>query len=816
MSQNIFNSSRSAVSRDQRWEARRQAKFNQSSSIHLDPEIKVAEYNTDRPSTLDMSYPMQDLPPPSYMQNFNPNPNPNPNPNANFNSNFNQNFNPNPNPNPNPNSNSNPVNFSLPPVESTSSNRLITESSVQQSPNAELIKRKAYGIELQRQIEDEKRKKKRQPTPNKDYFPFGKQGAGAPMRDDQGNIIAKRPPKLNENDPNFMNPAVFYKNVAGMNHSRSQQVVGLADPRGRIEGFNQQATPPKMVNGFYQNMPGNQYQSSPGFQFQPVNANQPPPGFMTGPIYQQNPNYGNAHGYNNPQNFQPGFNYQGGGFSQQRVNENVQYGNQFNPYEPPQVPVGYPGERGNQHFVDLQQIPKNLYTDPSNSDDRIYRQSSDSPKPFVTDPSEDNQKSLDRIKKQELGKVLLQQADEKRRRQEEEKRQKILEERLEEERLAKQRREIELQRQMEEMKGRKKFQEVQEYNGQAVIEVKNKPKRQRTPYEPQGDFPPAMPHGPNPGNNFANNVPPLQPLSNNAIRPPLENQAPINLSSVPMGQMQERRQEVTVGGPTQSHLDDQYLRLKQEYESRHNLLKQEIINLKSDHLDKESKHLEAQRELQRLKDEFRQKDIMDEIRQKEVLLALHNTKSNHYDPPTKLPAYKPLPYKEVEGRGDASLSLDPYKSLPSSSKLIPLPNPEMNFPTNPIPESNFKRALGLDSLFPSLPEADTLNVSVTSNVTAGSSIGIEKLSKKNDERLKYLEKVEKSAGDSADELKKLDEILFKFQPSHTSMPPSRESIKPKRLDRILEVDEADYSLPRSRASGLSEASLKWNKDWNDM
>src|SRR5574343_1050703 len=113
MNQNIFDNSRSALSRAQRWEERRQAKFNQSSSLNIDPEIKVADNFADRQNVNDAPYPNLDLPSSNYIQDFNPNQYPN--------SVLHQksNFNPNP----------------VPSINFSSANEISNFNKIQQEPN---------------------------------------------------------------------------------------------------------------------------------------------------------------------------------------------------------------------------------------------------------------------------------------------------------------------------------------------------------------------------------------------------------------------------------------------------------------------------------------------------------------------------------------------------------------------------------------------------------------------------------------------------------------------------------------------------------
>jgi hypothetical protein len=67
-------------------------------------------------------------------------------------------------------------------------------------------------------MEERERKKKlsreQKVSQSADYFPFGRPGAGAPYRDQAGNIISRRPPHYNENDPNFLRASEVYVELA--------------------------------------------------------------------------------------------------------------------------------------------------------------------------------------------------------------------------------------------------------------------------------------------------------------------------------------------------------------------------------------------------------------------------------------------------------------------------------------------------------------------------------------------------------------------------------------------------------------------------
>jgi hypothetical protein len=111
-------------------------------------------------------------------------------------------------------------------------------------------------------------------------------------------------------------------------------------------------------------------------------------------------------------------------------------------------------------------------------------------------------------------------------------------------------------------------------------------------------------------------------------------------------------------------------------------------------------------------------------------------------------------------------AFDPTKSLCSESKLIPLANPEAplkpSTPPKELTQEQIKAATKLDTAFPGAP-ADfgslSLGTADLGTLSVASSLGIESINKRNEERLRMLEKVENTP---QDELTKLDDLLFNY------------------------------------------------------
>ena len=568
--------------------------------------------------------------------------------------------------------------------------------------NYEEEKRRIYNLELKRQIEERESSKRMQKAHEKveEYFPFGKPGAGAPNRDQSGRIIAARPPRFNENDPNFNRVGraapvrgEFYQNPGG-GYSGNLPPGPRDSYAGPPPGNHYQQMPgnnyPREPADPYRNGPGNGYQANP-YQGPPGNQYQPPPGNQ----YQPPP--GNQ--------YQPPPNHYSQGYS-----------------NPPPPTKGYRQEPEPFNYNPNISPPPSLL--PQHLDDRITDR--------ITDPRSEMDKLGEANKKSELQRALQEQIEEKKRQKDEEKRRKLLEERYEEDRLARERQQMEEEFKREADKKKKQINDLQSFNNNSnnpniVLEPK-KGRRPRTPI----DLPPPEPPRPQ-------------------IEEKRRGQSAINRSPQPINPNEIPQEYINF---LNSALDRKLNEFKTEHKVSELKQQEEILRLRQRDQMHSEHSTEAQREIERLKDELRRKQVEDEIRHRELALALQSRPN--VIPSTKLPPYEPRPLNLPKTIEDASLSFDfAQKSLISESKFIPLPNPTEIFPTKPLSPKE-KKALHLDSIFPSLPDNasnyDTFR-------SASSSIGVDNLLKKNEERLKMLEKIDSGA---QDELNKLDQILFKF------------------------------------------------------
>ena len=341
-------------------------------------------------------------------------------------------------------------------------------------------------------------------------------------------------------------------------------------------------------------------------------------------------------------------------------------------------------------------------------------------------------------KKAELQRALQEQIEVKRRQKEEEKRRQLLEERYEEERLARERQQMEEEFRREAEKKKKQIDDLNAFNSGSVVTVgQKKPRRPRTPI----DLPPPE---------AVQSKSALEDLKHRGQSAVTRSTVPNGSSPTHPGQANDIPQEYI--SFLNSQLDRKLNEFKSEYKVQELRQQEEILRLRQREQAHSEQSTEAQREIERLKDELRRKQVEDDIRHRELTLALQ-ARPNPI-PATKLPPYEPKPVRLPNSIEDASLSLDfGQKSLVSESKFIPLPNPTELFPTKPSSPRE-KKALGLDSIFPSLPEN-----SYETFRSASSSLGVDNLLRKNEERLKALDKINP---ESKDELTKLDEILFKF------------------------------------------------------
>lgn len=815
MSSNIFASSSQSVSRDQRWEARRQARFNPKNSESVsgnnhDIDIKVAPepqvYQQQFVESKSFQMPavnnMNSSLPPEKLQNYS----------SNYNT-----GNTEAREIKTPPSNSfflNPISDAEDKrrralemyreeakknpylIEKEQRERATTDREVVFDDNKsdENLKKKAYALELQQQMLNNKvRNAKRNSGPG-DYFPFGKPGAGAPFRDPQGNVIAVRPPKYNENDPKFSSPNEFYKklgaNIANSGLSRVQSLPSQNFQYKDSTNFAYPDAPPPQAQ-YYSQFPPQYSSNPPQYSSNPPQYNMPMPQFnQPPPMYNSSPQYSPHMGQHSQhslvsQNFYP-------------PNPMQQYMPTFPPNSMQSPPEYVPNQSSMLVKPPAATLEEQDYRPPVNFKPEKASLPSNRNTNFFPESNEDN--TIEAIKKAQLGKALLEQIEERKRKNEEEKRQKILEERLEEERLARQRREIEDNEKREQMNRKKKLQDLEDFNNNnaaMLVAQPKQPRRQRTPMEQVVELPPPMPMAPQSRGGGEK----YQMMQNNFTEA-----KPLVAENFSGRQIFAETQSKPMISEPQVNL------IKQEIDTHQNELRHEIYKLRNENLAAQEQRFEAQKQLELLKEEFRQKSIVEDIRQKEVLNALMNTKPIFSDPNTKLPSYKPEPYKLPASKSEASLSLDSFKSLPSQSKLIPLACVDNKFPTKENEDyiEKQKKALKLDTLFPSLPDSGPCNISFDPLKSANSSIGVDRLNKKNEERLKVLGQIESQP---SDELRKLDEMLIKYLDDNNKRKiesANRDNKKNEYKLSSIEEEELDLSLPKSQ--GTDSVRLKWFKD----
>jgi hypothetical protein len=494
---------------------------------------------------------------------------------------------------------------------------------------------------------------------------------------------------------------------------QSGKIIAARPPRFDPNDPNFNRRPARVEFGQGQN---------PGYSGQPYPAYQP-----------SQPSYG--YGNNNPSN--PPYN----GYTQGNQVPNYNPNLQNNP--PPNYNQGMqmqPNPQNNRDYPPPNYPPANLPRS-YQLEPEPFHSSSNPPVHYEErpDPRLEFEKLGEVNKKAELQRALQEQIDEKKRRQEEEKRKILLEERYEEERLARERQQMEEEFRKEAEKKKKQIEDLNSFNTQnkssvVVLEPK-KGRRPRTPI----DLPPPEP------TQFK------APVTEDLKR---RGQSALTRSPVPAYPLQTGDIPQEYISFLNSQLDKKLNEFKADYKVQEIRQQEEMLRLRQRDQMYNEQNIEAQREIERLKDELRRKQLEDDIRHRELTLALQ-ARPNPL-PATRLPPYEPKPVILAKGLEDASLSLDfAQKSLVGESKFIPLPNPTEPFPIKPQSPKE-KRALHLDSIFPSLPDSSSNYDTFRS---ASSSLGVDNLLRKNEERLKALDKINPEA---KDELNKLDEILFKF------------------------------------------------------
>jgi len=310
------------------------------------------------------------------------------------------------------------------------------EGSPQHSPDPKLL----YKLELEAQIKAQadlkrRRREEEKSPPKEQFFNFGSPGAGAPHRDQFGRIVAVRPPRYNENDPRFMDPSRFYEGLT-------------AGAEGGYErGMQVSQSVPNLMNPHQSAM-------STRTPYEPA---------MTDPRTM----------YPAPA---PG------------------YRGELPPPQP------YHHSRGNIFAPTSETFrasqPQNFLPQPYGS---ARAGAAPLPPGPQTTMQADYENQMQSRAKKELGSALLEQMEDRRRRLEEERRQKLLEERMEETRLERERQKLQEEFLNEADKKRKLYEDIQRANEQNVVvaTLGRKNPRQRTPVDmAPGEPPKSPPRGP--------------------------------------------------------------------------------------------------------------------------------------------------------------------------------------------------------------------------------------------------------------------------------------------------------------------------------
>lgn len=311
------------------------------------------------------------------------------------------------------------------------------EGSPQPSPDPKRL----YKLELEAQIRaqaDQKRRRREEEKspPKAQFFNFGSPGAGAPHRDQFGRIVAVRPPRYNENDPRFLNPGRFYDGLTA------------GEEGGYQRGMQVSQSVPNLMNP----QQGAMQHRTP---YEPT---------MTDPrmMYPVPPTPGYRGELPPPQPYH-----------QSRGNIFAPTSETFRASQP-------------QNFLPQPYASARMMAAPLPSGPETTMQA-------------DYENQMQARSKKELGSALLEQMEDKRRRQEEERRQKLLEERMEEARLERERQKLQEEFLLEGDKKRKLYEDIQRANEQNVVvaTLGRKKPRERTPVDmAPGDPPRSPPRGP--------------------------------------------------------------------------------------------------------------------------------------------------------------------------------------------------------------------------------------------------------------------------------------------------------------------------------
>lgn len=639
--------------------------------------------------------------------------------------------------------------------------------------------KRQYQQELLRQMkENEERKRQKEGETREEgegFFKFGRPGAGAPNRDAQGNIIATRAPKYNENDPRFLNPGRGYAQGTGARNSYPEARPFQPDNRYADippeAGRNRYPDPaPYPDAGRYAPTDMGRYPPQMEMQYQDAGRLGPQQGYSEAGRLPPAQGYTEAR-FPPPQGFPEGSRY------------------------PPPAPQGYP-EAPDPMRAGRYSDPNPPFPDPNGRFQPPLppeyppgpQGSPPRPSPLIGGENltrlEGDYESVSKARqKGELARQLQEQIEDKKRRQEEEKRQKLLEERLEEAKLEKQRQDMEEEYRRETEKKKREFRDMQAAN-EAALQVavpKGRPRRQRTPIDLPAAEPPRSPPRDPPGN-----FPPPSIIETVQRSVPVDSAQQLN-----------------------SQMENELWRLRNEMVNQNNELRESLQALRQQSLQANQQRFEAVKELERVREEMRMRGTEEDARQRELLMAIaKNPVRGAYEPSTRLPAANPLPLVLPRSNFDDpknTLGLDyADKSLTAESKFLPVFGADG---PSVVPQPPRRRE-NADISLASLPEFGPSNVPVTGSLAVdtlgtaggGTTIGIEAINRRNEERLLALEKLE-----GHDEIAKLDSLLANYMEVEKRLPPKPSSGKrPSSLasrGKLVVTRAPLGSIPEAEADG---------------
>ncbi|CDW82483.1 UNKNOWN [Stylonychia lemnae] len=502
-------------------------------------------------------------------------------------------------------------------------------------------KQKEYLMQIQNEIKEKEEKKKREKEDrirrereelqkNMNYNPFGKGGAGAPVRDNLGNVQAQRKP-VQDN---------------GQNQQRQQMQQSPYQNQMMIDPYQGMMNPQQQ---FQQNMIMPQ-------------INQQVPQYMQADI--------------NPMVI-----------PQILPAQNIQM--PMNNFQIP-PPIGQP-QPFNQ--IDIQSSPYQQFGNPKmRAPDPSLQFQNDAFKDLnknQAQPTQDQANSLgigaynefdkerQKDQKKQLNDVLRQQMEEQKRRKEEEQRKKKEEEAREEERIRKERQKMEDEFKQEENKKKAKFSEIQQENAK-LVENKGQPKKRVQIAE--DNFQNFVVDKPGKKVDiFGQNQSVINPLMNDSLDHQTQNKGNRQQSfqlEQPSPGMNQTRIISEISNELKTNFREEIGKLREEMNSQQRAFREQLERLKVETNHSNHQKQDALSEIEKVKAELKAQREAERLQEQKLFTALD--KHNPHKPPAPLdllnnydkPGGINLLAKPQIIRNDVN-SLNQGQGFPGSQQMLP-------------------------------------------------------------------------------------------------------------------------------------------------